>query len=94
MSSTIEEYPESIRIEIRMADHVKVIEMLPGDGGYPALKAELGMNREAIEVPPWEHMLPYRVRVPSRDVDITLKVTCGKATYSRVERPTEGETAA
>jgi hypothetical protein len=77
--------PESIRIEIRMPDHVKIIELLPGDGGWPPLVASLDWNREAIEVPnpdgrPWRHF------EPSPEVDVTLKATCGKMTYAREAR--------
>jgi hypothetical protein len=81
--------PESIRIEIRMPDHVKVIELFPGDGGFPPLKATFDWNREAIEVPNPDG-LPWRHFEPSAEVDVTLKATCGRMTYAREERPSEG----
>lgn len=77
--------PESIRIEIRMPDHVKVFELLPGDGDFPPLKASFDWNRDALEVPNPDG-LPYRHFEPGPDVNITLKATCGKMTYAREER--------
>jgi hypothetical protein len=80
--SDVHVHPDSVTILIRTGDRLQTLELIADENGMVKPKVLMEVGRDSVEVDPIDLLTPLWRIIPSGEVNIALKVSCGRALYS------------